>query len=135
MYVFRVDHLVLDIQLVCSSLWKLFLQPPLIVFSSLCRLKALCTQGSVREMGWDDYKSQRNGKCSVRLCLLEMSEAKPINSQQYGCLNINWTRKTPTDMPMWTGKHIIHNSFIKFVITSVVFSFVIHFFLKTDNTL
>jgi hypothetical protein len=63
----------------------------------------------LREQFWKrrrqkDCKSQRIRDFGVRLCLLVMSEAKPIESHQHGCPNMSSTRRTPMDMPQWMGK-------------------------------
>lgn len=118
--VFRVEHLVLGIQLVYT----------LVVFTTLCRVKALWAQGSVRVIIWNGYKSQRNREFPVRFCLLGMSEVKPMNSQPHGCVSMNWTRKTPIYIPRWSEKHIMLDSIVKCVIISVAFSFVTCFSLK-----
>lgn len=46
-------------------------------------------QGILQKRGQKDYKSQRIGELAVRVCLLVMSEAITIESQQYNCPNIS----------------------------------------------
>lgn len=51
-------------------------------------------QGIVQKSGPKDYLIQRIRKFAVRLCLLVTSEATPIKSRQYDCLNMSLTKTT-----------------------------------------
>ena len=44
-----------------------------------------------------DSKSQKNRDFAVRVCLIEMSEGRHINSHQHGCLNMTQTKLAPID--------------------------------------
>lgn len=59
-------------------------------------------QGSLWKREQKNCKSQRIEEFSVRLCLLGMSEAPPINSHQHDCPSIIWRRTATIDMLLWT---------------------------------
>lgn len=43
-------------------------------------------------------------KFTGRLCFLVIADIIPLKYQRCDCLNMGWTRRTPTDMPHWTLK-------------------------------
>lgn len=51
-----------------------------------------------------DYKNKMIWKLTVRLYLLEISEAIPITSCWHDCLNKSWIRATIIDMQKWLVK-------------------------------
>lgn len=55
-------------------------------------------QGTVWEKCWEKCKSQSVRKFSRRLYLLVTSEATLIKSHQQDCLEMSWTRVTPTNV-------------------------------------
>lgn len=59
--------------------------------------------GNIVEQGIENCKSQRIREFTVIVCLLVVSEVTPIKSHQYDCLNRNWRRMTPINMPKWMG--------------------------------
>lgn len=58
-------------------------------------------QRTFQKMGQKDHRSQKIKKFDVRLYLLVISEVMPIKSHEHECLNMDWTRTTPTDLPKW----------------------------------
>lgn len=51
--------------------------------------------------GGNKFKIQMIKVFSVRLCLWVMTDTIHINSQEYACSVVNWTRMQPTDLPLW----------------------------------
>lgn len=50
------------------------------------------------------FKSQRYRELARTQCLLAMSEAPPTKSHHHRGPNMSWTRRSPTQQPMWRGR-------------------------------
>lgn len=62
-------------------------------------------RGSLQKRGWEDWKSWKNRKCTVRLCLLEMSETTPTKSLTNTAASCKLNRDDKqVDVLMWKGK-------------------------------
>lgn len=53
---------------------------------------------------WERERKVARARVKIRQHLLVISDATPKHSPPSDCSNMNWTRRTPVDMPEWKGK-------------------------------